>query len=264
MDWSDKLCVITGASSGFGYETAKLLASLGATVCLVARREERLKEIVTELGDGHFYVICDVGDLEAIRAVVGAVRERSDHIDVLINNAGISSAGNIIEATSEEMEKVIRINLLGSIWTTKEFLPLLDAAPRTARTPAVVNVASMAGRMAVPQSSDYTASKHGLVGFTESIWSDLDAKGIKALMVNPGPSHTEGFPMDEVMANPVTSWTVMGPDRVARALVRGIEQGSFEVRVQWWLHPVYFGYLAAGPLRRRMAALLRGQFKGEF
>jgi NAD(P)-dependent dehydrogenase (short-subunit alcohol dehydrogenase family) len=265
MDWNGKVCIITGASSGFGYETAKLFASLGATVGVAARREGRLKEVVEELGPGdHFYATCDVSDLDSVRALVSSVKERTDHVDVLVNNAGVSSAGPVTEATSEEMEKVIKVNLLGSIWSCKEFLPLVDAAPRNSKTPIIVNVASMAGRMAVPGSADYVASKFGLVGFTESMWSVLDSKGIRSMMVNPGAADTEGFPMDQVKANPLTAWTVMGADRVAKALVRGIEQGSFEVRVQWWLYPVYYTYFAAGPLRRRLASLVRGQYEGDF
>lgn len=70
------------------------------------------------------------------------------------------------------------------------------------------------------------------------------------MMVNPGLADTEGFPMDPIKNNPLLSWAVMDAGRVARALVNGIERGSFEVRVQWWLHPVYYASIALGPLRR--------------
>lgn len=263
--WRGTVCLVTGASSGFGFETAKALAGRGATVIAVARREERLKALVDELGGApHFYLTCDVSELDQIREMAKTLSERIHHLDVLVNNAGIPSSGPIGQSTSEEIERVIRTNLLGPIFCTKELLPLLDAAPRTARTPVAVNVASMAGRLPVPRSADYGASKYGLVGFTESVWRDLRDVGIRAMMVNPGGSSTEGFDLEQIKRNPLTSWVLMEPDRVARALVRGIERGGFEVRVQWWLHPLYHLSVLLGPLRKHVAGFLRSQLPGDF
>jgi short-subunit dehydrogenase len=264
MDWDGKVCVVTGASSGFGRATAKLLAERGATVVVAARREHLLKELVDEMGgEPHSYVTCDVGDLSQVRQLVSVMRERSQWVDVLINNAGIPG-GAITERTSEEMEKLVRVNLLGTMWCTKEFLPLLDVAPRRGRTPLVINVASMAGRFASPGSNDYYASKFGLVGFTESIYHDLGEKSIRVMLVCPGFAETEGFDMEQIKANPVTAWAVMSPERVVLALVRGIENGSFEVRVQWWMHPLWWFYLGLGPLRRPVRALIRRGLPGDF
>lgn len=261
MQWEGMNCLVTGASSGFGLETVKLLANKGANVIAAARREERLRSLVDELpGTGHSYVPCDVGNLEDVREMSATVGDRMGYIDVLVNNAGIPTAGPLSKASSEQMEKVIRTNLLGTIWCTKEVLPLLESAPRATRTPIVVNVASMGGRIPMPRSPDYISSKFGVVGFTESAWQDLDDLGIKAMMVLPGLANTEGFPMDSIMSNPITRWAVMGPDRVARAIVNGIERGAFEVRVQWWLHPVYYATLALGPLRKYIAGAMREQF----
>ena len=255
MDWSAKVAVVTGASSGIGREVALLLAARGATVVVAARRPDCLKLLVEEMGgDPHLAVECDVGDLRQVRDLAEAVAEHAGRLDVLVNNAGIRSAGPLSSTTSEDMEAVVRTNLLGPMFCTRELLELLRAAPRGGRTPAVVNVASIAGRIAIPRSADYTASKFGLVGLTESLWHDLANDGIRVLMVNPGPVDTEGFPMARVKALPGLAWTVMTPDRVARALVRGIERGSVEVRVQWWFHPVYLVAVLAGPIRRLVAA----------
>lgn len=263
--WDSALCLVTGASSGFGLETARALAGKGATVIAVARREEKLKSLVDELGGHpHSYITCDVSDLDQIRSMAKTLGERIHHTDVLINNAGVPSSGPLDRSTSEEVERVIRTNLLGPIWCTKELLPLLEAAPRTARTPIVVNVASMAGRLSVPRSADYTASKHGLVGFTESVWHDLRDRDIRVMMVNPGGSSTEGFQLGEVKSNPLMSWILMEPDRVARALIRGIERGGTEVRVQWWLHPLYHFWIALGPLGKHVAGFIRSRIPGEY
>lgn len=260
-----KVAVVTGASSGFGYEIAKALASKGAVVLAVARREERLRGLVDELGgEPHGWFVCDISDLDQIRSLGEHVRQRHGHIDLLVNNAGISSSGPLPSADPERMEQVIRTNLIGPMWTTNLLLDLLKAAEPTNRLPVVVNVASMAGRLASPGTSDYNASKFGLVGFTEAAFHDLAAEGVRMMMVNPGLADTEGFPMPQVKANPVTRPLVMEAPRVAKATLRGIRDGSFEVRVQWWLHLVYWLYLLAGPFRRVAARAIRGQIRGDF
>lgn len=258
MQWKGLICLVTGASSGFGREIAAALARRGATVIGVARREERLRSLVDELGGPpHSYLVGDLSDLSGVRSVAKAAAEQVSHLDVLVNNAGVPSSGLLRGASSEEIEQVIRTNLLGPIWCTKELLPLLEAAPRRNRTPVIVNVASMAGRIPSPRTADYTAAKFGLVGFTEAAWNELAALGIRAMMVNPGLSATEGFPMKEVLRNPVGKHLVMDSGRVALALVRGIERGSFEVKVQWWMHPLYIGSVLMGPFRRIAAGRVR-------
>jgi NAD(P)-dependent dehydrogenase (short-subunit alcohol dehydrogenase family) len=255
--WIGRTALVTGASSGIGRALALDLARRGARVFVTARRADALKLLVEEMGgDPHQYVVCDVGDLRQVRDLAETVAEQVDYLDVLVNNAGIRSAGPLSSATSEDMEAVIRTNLLGPMFCTRELLPLLEAAPATLRMPVVANVASIAGRVAIPRSSDYTASKFGLVGMTESLWHDLTASGIKVMMVNPGPVDTEGFPMAKVKAIPGLAWTVMEPARVARAIVRGIERGAFEVRVQWWFHPVYHAAVLAGSARLVVATRL--------
>jgi len=258
MEWEELTCVVTGASSGIGREACRQFAARGAAVNAVARREERLAELVDELGSPrHSYVVCDVADLDSVRAMATVVAERTDHVDLLLNNAGIRSTGPLTRTTSEGVERVIRTNLLGGIWVTKELLPLLEAAPRRSRTPVIVNLASMAGRLPTPKASDYAASKFGMVGFTESLWHDVSPKGIRVMMVNPGLIHTEGFPMAKARSSKALAWAVMEPPRVVRALIRGIERGAFEVRVQWWMHALYHGAVTLGPTRRVIAGLVR-------
>ena len=265
MRWEGKTVLVTGASSGIGRAVALELAARGASVIVAARRQENLKLLVEEMGgDPHAYFVCDVGDLWQVRDLAEAIAEHTGHLDVLVNNAGVRSAGPLTLATSEDMERVIRTNLLGPLFCTRELLPLLEAAPTTLRTPVVANVASIAGRVAIPRSADYTASKFGLVGLTESLWHDLPFRGIRVMMVNPGPADTEGFPMAKVKALPMLAWAVMEAPRVAHALVRGIERGAFEVRVQWWFHPVYHAAVLAGSARRRVATRLAQRIPLDF
>ncbi|MDQ4148924.1 MAG: SDR family oxidoreductase [Actinomycetota bacterium] len=242
---------MTGASSGIGWATARALATRGAKVIAVARRQGRLEQLVEELGgEPHSFVCCDVSDLNQVRSMARAASEITPRLDVLVNGAGIPGPGPIQRATSEELEQVIRTNLLGPIWCTKELLPLIERASRSGRTPAIVNVASMAGRIALPRSAGYTATKFGLVGFSESVWDEMSVKGIRTILVNPGFTQTEGFSMDPLLRNPALRWTVMGPNRVAEAICAAVERGSFEVRVQWWWNLGYYFTLVLGPLRR--------------
>lgn len=258
MNWESKKCLVTGASSGIGWDLCQRLAEKGATVIGVARREERLERLIDSLGGPpHRFFVCDVSDLSQIRSLAKSVEEASDSIDILVNNAGIPSRGPITRNTSEDMEKVIRTNLLGPMWMTKELLPLLAAARKTSRAPVIVNVSSMMGKIALPKSSDYVASKFGLSGFTESLWGETDELGIRAILVCPGVALTEEFNAEKVKENRLLSWSVMEGDRVARAIVAGIERGAFEVRVQWWMNPLYHLAVDIGPLRRVITKALR-------
>lgn len=258
MEWEGITCLVTGASSGLGREAARAFAERGATVIAVARREQRLQSLLDELGaERHSYVVCDVSDLAQVRAMARTVAERTDHLDILLNNAGVRSSGPLSSASSEDLERVVRTNLMGPIWVTKELLPLVDAAARRERTPVIVNLASMAGRVPTPRASDYAASKFGLVGFTESVWHDLAPRGIRVMMVNPGLADTEGFSMRKAKSSRLLAWTVMDARRVVQAILRGIERGSFEVRVQWWMNPLYHAAVVSGPVRRVVAGLIR-------
>lgn len=254
MRWNGSVCLVTGASSGIGRAVALKMAARGATVIAVARRPERLAALIEELGGPpHSYVVCDVADLEQVRAMAAVVAGRTGHLDALVNNAGIPSGGLLSASTPEEVQNVVRTNLLGPIWCIQELGHLLENAPKASSSPMIVNLASMAGRVPVPGAGIYTATKFGLVGFTEAVWSEMRARGIAVMVVNPGFVHTEGFPMDSLLANPLTRGLVMNPATVAEALCVGMERGRTEVRVQAFWHPLYFVTVLMGPLRRRIA-----------
>lgn len=225
----------------------------------VARREDRLASLVEELGGPpHSYVVCDVSDVGEVQGMARSIAARTPKVDVLLNNAGIPGPGRITDSTPEEIEQFFKVNLLAHIWCIQAVFPLISQAPRNGRVPAIVNLGSMSGRIPIPSSSAYTASKFALVGFTESFWSEMRPKGVQVMVVNPGFVHTEGFPMDHLLRNPLLRWAVMEPARVAEAICRGIEQRRTEVRVQGWWNLGYFVTILLGPLRRRVAHVVWG------
>lgn len=254
MDWNGLTCVVTGASSGIGRAVARSMAKRGATVVAVARREDKLAALVEEMGGPpHSYVVCDVSEIDQVKSMAKAVADRSPKVDVLVNSVGIPGPNRVVEAGPEEVERVLRVNLVAPIWCIQALFPLVAQAPRDGTTPVIVNIASMSGRIPIPSSSPYTASKFGMVGFTESFWAEMHDKGVQAMVVNPGFVHTEGFPMDHLLGKWFLRWLVMKPEAVAEATCRGISSGRTEVRVQRWWSFVYYQTVAMGPLRRRIS-----------
>lgn len=213
MELNGAVAVVTGASSGFGELTARLLAKGGASVVLAARRLERLEALAGEIegrGGRALAVRCDVTEVADLQALRDRVDETFGRCDVLINNAGIPGGGRFEEVSLEQIEQVIRVNLLGVMLCTKVFLPMMLERPRG----HIVNVASVAGRYATPGASVYTASKHGVVAFSEALYYELGPRGILVTSVNPGFAATEGFPQGRL-----PSAIVMPAERVARAIV---------------------------------------------
>lgn len=261
MDLRGAVAVVTGASAGIGEATALALARAGARVVLAARRLERLESLAERIaarGGEALPVRCDVtirGDLEELAA---RTDEAYGRCDVLVNNAGIPGGGPFHELSPEQIERVVRVNLLGVMLGTRAFLPMMLERRRG----HIVNVASLAGRFATPGSSVYGATKHAVVAFSESLYYELRPHGILVTAVNPGFTRTEGFPQEGI-PRPL----VMRPERVAAVIVDVVRRGRApEVSVPRALAaaqvfrvltpPLYrLGVrgLAAGPLGPRLA-----------
>ncbi|TMK66751.1 MAG: SDR family NAD(P)-dependent oxidoreductase [Actinobacteria bacterium] len=219
MDLRGAVAVVTGASSGFGELTSRMLAKEGAAVVLAARRAERLEALAAEIeerGGRALAVRCDVTEVADLQGLRDRVDEAFGRCDVLINNAGIPGGGRFEDLSLEQIEQVIRVNLLGVLVCTKVFLPMMLDRQRG----HIVNVGSLAGRYAAPGASVYSASKHGVVAFSEALYYELAPRGILVTSVNPGFAATEGFPQGRL-----PSALVMRADRVARVIVDVIKEG---------------------------------------
>ncbi len=203
--------VITGASSGIGEATARHLArSRGARCVLVARRADRLEKLAQELGNGASVVAVDVTEAEAPRQI----RDHLDgHLDVLVNNAGAAWRERFEDGGWEDVRRTMELNFNAPVRIIEALLPLL----RESRG-SVVNVASVAGRVARPNTGAYSASKAALNAWSDALRAEEADHGVHVGTVLPGFIKTEGFPARELLAKPATRWMVSTPERVAEAI----------------------------------------------
>jgi NADP-dependent 3-hydroxy acid dehydrogenase YdfG len=186
--------VVTGASSGIGEATAVALAQEGARVALVARRKDRLEALAQRIGAERAVVIeSDVTDPEQARDAVERAASELGRLDVLVNNAGVMLLGPIVDAPVEEWQRMVQLNLLGLLYCTHAALPhLLKAAETDPRSVAdVVNISSVAGRVARLNSGVYNATKHGVGAFSESLRQEVTARHVRVTLIEPGATATE-------------------------------------------------------------------------
>lgn len=181
--------VVTGASTGIGLGTARVLARHGAHVFGSVRREADAERLHAELGDRVTPLLFDVTDERAIAAAVPVVREAlgGHTLFGLVNNAGIAFGGPLIHQPVDEVRRVLDVNLLGTLRVTQAFAPLLGVDRSLAGPPGrIVNVSSIAGRFAGPFIGAYSASKHGLEALSESLRRELTLYGVDVIIVGPG------------------------------------------------------------------------------
>lgn len=190
------VALITGASSGIGAASARALAAQGAAVALAARRADRLTQLAEDItgGGGRALVIeTDVTEkIQAQSAVERTVAELG-RLDTLVNNAGVMLLGPIENAPVDEWEQMVRLNVLGVLYTAHAALPhLLKAAEDAPRRVAdLVNVSSVAGRVARSGAGVYDATKFGVVAFSESLRQEVTKRHVRVSVIEPGLVATE-------------------------------------------------------------------------
>jgi uncharacterized protein len=244
--------VVTGASSGIGKATAQLLSSEGWRLLLVARGAERLDALAGELGDASA-VPLDLTDADAPGRVRAAVEERlGGELHLLVNNAGMArraAFGDREHGGYRNVREIMDLNFDAVLRLTEELLPVL----RSSAPSSIVNVSSVAGRVARPRSGAYSASKFALAGWSDALQMEEASNGVHVGLVLPGFIATEGFPQDDIRANPATRWMISTPDKVARAILRAGPGGKPEVVVPRGYRIVPFLRVVAPGLVRRFA-----------
>jgi hypothetical protein len=193
---------------------------------------------------------CDVADRATVEAVAGRVFARHPRIDLLVNNAGVGARDNYLDAGPEKIEQVIRVNYLGSVWSTLAFLPGLGEGSH------IVNIVSVAGTVAV---GPYSASKHAQLAFSRSIAVELAPRGIMVHTVNPGFVETEGFPQRERFPG-LLHRLVIEPPLVVERLLAAVDKGKREIVVPRWYRPAAWAQaLAPGAVASARARTSRRQ-----
>jgi len=189
------VALITGASSGIGEATALALAAEGAAVAIAARRRERLDDLAGRLGDSTGVLVheTDVSDEDQVRRMVDRTVAELGRLDTLVNNAGVMLLGPIAGAPTEEWRRMIAVNALGLFYCTHAALPHLLAAAESGsrRVADVVNVSSVAGRVARRDNAVYSATKFGVGAFSESLRQEVTGRHLRVTVVEPGATKTE-------------------------------------------------------------------------
>ena len=190
------VALVTGASSGIGEATARALASRGAKVAVAARRLERLERLATEIGGDGRTALAIQSDFTEQKQAVAAVDRTVDELgrlDIVVNNAGVMLLGPIEDAPTEEWDRMIDLNLKGLLYTTHAALPhLLAAAEDSERGCAdLVNISSVAGRIARAGSGVYNLTKHGVGAFSESFRQEFADRKVRTTIIEPGAVDTE-------------------------------------------------------------------------
>ncbi len=240
---NNKVALITGASSGIGLETARMMAGLGASVALVARRRERLqalqREIVESGGDASVFT-ADVASESEARAVTRQVVETYGRVDILVNSAGIIRPGTLLDADVRDLKDTIEINLLAPMYMSKAVLEHMLSRGEGHVVTVSSNAAKLLGSTA---NNAYCASKHGVTGFSNSLRKEVAAHGIRVTLVEPGTTETEiatSIPDPEtrrLMDEHIRKETVMQAGDVAAAICYAVSQHPRVNVDEIWLTP---------------------------
>jgi NADP-dependent 3-hydroxy acid dehydrogenase YdfG len=193
---SGTVALVTGASSGIGDATARRLGQLGASVSLVARRKDRLDKLAVDIAGADSAALVVEADITERSRAEQAVEQTVEHfgrLDILVNNAGLMLLGPVGGADIEEWDRMIAVNLQGLLYTTHAALPhLLKAAEDETRQVAdIVNISSIAGRIARNGYGVYNATKFGVNGFTEALRQEVTRRHVRVGVLEPGAVETE-------------------------------------------------------------------------
>lgn len=220
MDWSREIAVVTGGTRGIGWALAMGLARRGSAVALCARDSRTAERSAVELRSSGARALgagCDVRDEGRVAAFAERVRKELGTPTLLVNNAGVGRFAALAEMSLAVWDEVIDTNLRGMFLVTRAFLPGMIEAGRG----AVVNVSSLAGRNGIANGTAYSASKHGVLGFSKSLMLEVRQQGIRVIAVCPGSVNTAFFDGDTPF-DPNRS-RILLPEDVAKATLDALE-----------------------------------------
>ena len=263
--------VITGASTGIGWATAKLLLDRGFRVFGSVRKQADADRLTNEFGVNFSSLLFDVTDEAAVKAAAAAVRAAlgGETLAGLVNNAGVAVAGPVLELPAEQFRKQMDINVIGPVIATQAFGPLLGVDPQLKGPKGrIVMISSVAGRNGNPMTPAYAASKHAIEGLSESLRRELMLFGIDVIIVAPGAvktpiwGKTDGIDMAVYKNSPylpamgkVIDFTKhlsqigLPPERIAERIAEALTSSKPKVRYQ--ITPDPMRHLITGILPKR-------------
>ena len=261
--------LVTGASSGIGAATARRLAQDGASVALVARRRDRLQALAADIenaGGTALAVEADITDRAQAEAAVQQAAGQFGRLDILVNNAGLMLLGPVLGADPGEWDRMIAINVQGLLYTTRAALPhLLQAAEQGPRRVAdIVNISSIAGRVAWNGYGVYSFTKFGVNGFTESLRQEVTQRHVRVGLVEPGGVATElgSHNKPEIrneMIDPFYQQTeVLAPEDIADGIAYMVTRPRHTAIGELWIMPTDQVLTATASRPRQAEALLPG------
>lgn len=228
MEVAGKHALLTGASRGLGRVIAQQLVDAGMNVTLTARSDSELKELSGRLGSAASAVTADVASPDERTALLQAAEATFGPVDVLVNNAGVEYAATFAKQSTDEVERTVDVNLTAAMLLTRAVLPsMLERGYGH-----IVNVSSMSGLMAGPYQAAYSATKFGLVGFSQALRAELQGTGVSCSVVCPSFVAEEG--MYARMADQgikVSKAGVTTPDKVAGAVLAAVHSDKAQIIV---------------------------------
>jgi len=234
----NKNIVITGASSGIGEKVALKAAELGARPILIARSLDKIKKLSEQIHQLFFvdclYYSLDVSHTDQVKVVFQQILKDVQHIDILLNNAGFGKFDSFAEANLDDIKHMFEVNVIGLMAVTKEVLPSMMER----NNGHIINIASQAGKLATPKSSGYSATKHAVLGFTNSLRMELAKMNIHVSAVNPGPIETNFFHIADQSGNYVKNVKkfMLQPDYVAEKIVQLMIKPKRELNLPRWMN----------------------------
>jgi len=255
MDVQGRVAVITGAASGIGRETAIELARHGCTVVLADIKEDRLAEVLDEVRrytSASTAEVCDVSDEAQVKQLVQAIDERYGGIDILVNNAGIMIVKFFDDLSPDEFDKQMRVNFYGMANLIRAVVPIMQRRGRG----VIINLSSVGGKLIVPGTNVYAASKAAIYALSESLYFELKDKGIHVGVVLPGGTRTGIF--DDAVFDRLGEYYrdhgTTSPAKVAKSIRGAIEKERFETFILF-SDKILIGFRGAFPgLFRKFAA----------
>jgi NAD(P)-dependent dehydrogenase (short-subunit alcohol dehydrogenase family) len=262
MDLKGKVALVTGAGSGIGRETALELARRGSTCVLVDVSGEKLADVLSAVrafSAKSVAEVCDVGDRGRVDEMVSTVVDRFGGVDILINNAGVMIVKFFGSLSEEEFETMMASNFYGAVNLMRAVIPIMERAGKG----TIINVASVGGRLVVPGTGVYAASKSALHAFSESLHYELKDKGIHVGIVVPGGTATGIFDTATTkLGGYYRSQSTAPPSVIARSIRKSIENERF-IAVAPFRYKLMMGFHDAFPglFSRTLMGRLRPYFE---